>query len=156
VEDVSSLNGYIAEIFTASLFKSAFQRSPSHDEHDGTRIAGRILDLSFDQRMDMRLEFASTKEDITTELAVKTATIAAMVHASKRRFTTHLHQIRDKYWWTEEYRQEVFKVVTDAIPRRSGMERMVWGWNVCVAARSKDTMSSDAPIFTYTKTPSLS
>jgi DNA-binding transcriptional regulator LsrR (DeoR family) len=32
----------------------------------------------------MRLEFASTKEDITTELAVKTATIAAMVHHSKR------------------------------------------------------------------------
>jgi hypothetical protein len=74
--------------------------------------------------MDMRLEFASTKEDITTELAVKTATIAAMVHHFKENgFTTHLHQIRDKYWWTEEYRQEVFKVVTDA------MDHVDPGWS---------------------------
>jgi hypothetical protein len=129
VEDVSSLNGYIAEIFTASLFKVPFKEVPAMMNMMVPGIAGRILDLSFDQRMDMRLEFASTKEDITTELAVKTATIAAMVHHFKENgFTTHLHQIRDKYWWTEEYRQEVFKVVTDAMDHVDpGWSAWSWG-----------------------------
>jgi hypothetical protein len=107
--------------------------------------------------MDMRLEFASTKEDITTELAVRAATIAAMVHHFKENgFTTHLHQIRDKYWWTEEYRRSLQSSDRRDGPRRSGMERMVWGWNVCVAAVKGYDVVGRADFYSYKKLPSLS
>jgi hypothetical protein len=52
----------------------------------------------------MRLEFANTKDDTNPALSVETATIAALVHQFREGFTTHIHQIRDRSWWSTELR----------------------------------------------------
>jgi hypothetical protein len=130
VEDVSAINGYIAEVFIASMFKVPFNQVPAMRNMMVPGIAGRILDLTFDQRLDMRMEFAATKDSRDVPLTVKTATLAAMVHSFKENgFTTHLHQVRDKYWWSEELRQEAFQVVTDAMNHVDPKWKS-WSWQM--------------------------
>jgi hypothetical protein len=69
-------------------------------KHDGTRYSRSILDLhSSTSGYENGIQH---KDSMDVPLTVKTATLAAMVHSFKENgFTTHLHQVRDKYWWSE-------------------------------------------------------
>lgn len=105
VEDVTCLNGFIAEVVVAARFRVAFPDIPAMVSLMGPgSIASRILpELAHESRCDMRFDYAVTRQ-AGEPVALRTAIAAALVHKFKDDgYTTSMEQIVSRDWWQSQH-----------------------------------------------------
>jgi hypothetical protein len=133
IEDVSCLNGIIAELIAACTLELPFNSIPALKSlmSPGECIKFKPDDLSFERRSDMRFEYAHYKKGGNMDL--KTATLASLVHKFKTDgFTTLLAQIKDGVWWTDSQRESVQDSLLNMLRRLGGCNRpdVLWSTDV--------------------------
>jgi hypothetical protein len=130
VEDVAGINGTIAELIVSCLLKLPFKSVPALKNlmSPGECVKLKPNALSYDRRLDMRLEYACSKED-SGDMHLETATLAALVHKYKSDgFTTLLSQIRQDVWWSEPHRENVQESILSMLERICGLRHpeIIW------------------------------
>jgi hypothetical protein len=109
VEDVTCLNGHIAEIVVASRFRVLFPDIPAMASlmSPGAIAARALPELTHERRCDMRFEYAVSRQECGP-VALPTAIAAALVHKFKDDgYSTSMDQISRRDWWTPEHSEAV-------------------------------------------------
>jgi hypothetical protein len=117
IEDVTCLNGFIAEIVVAACFRISFPDIPAMVSlmSPGAVAARTLPELSHENRCDMRFEYALSKHE-GRPVALSTAIAAALVHKFKDDgYTTSMEQIKSRDWWGSEHAAIVASYVDCAI-----------------------------------------
>lgn len=130
IEDVSCLNGMIAELIAACTLEVPFNSVPALKSlmSPGECIKYKPEDLSFERRSDMRFDYAHYKKGGSMDL--KTATLASLVHKFKTDgFTTLLAQIKNDIWWTDTQREYVEDSLQNMLRRLGGCGRVDVLWS---------------------------
>jgi hypothetical protein len=105
VEDVTCLNGFVAELVVAARFRIPFPDIPAMLSlmSPGSVAARTLPELSHESRCDMRFDYALSRQAYEP-VAMRTAITAALVHKFKDDgYTTSMEQIVTRDWWAPEH-----------------------------------------------------